>query len=496
MKIRDLKTKTKLITGFSFVIFFGVLLAFLGTSSMINLEIQYNKLLELNKSKKYIYKASNHLSLYIYSKNANDLQISNQNIAFAENVVDSVIPLIIASPWILPSERVYLKKIYEDYQAKYNDYQNIKQKVLEKVKNSDILLSQNEADAEQLKLLRQSEDALIELIENVEQSNRGMVNGTYNGSLGLIIAITLLIIIFSTLIIRYLTNHIRKYLEASKNVAVQFAAGDFGYAIPAEQLLVNDEFGDLIKAMNKLGQSMKQVLSRVLINAENLQSASDQLNMESQSISNGANLQASNVEEVSSSMEEMAANILQNTENAIQTEKISTNALKGIHEVVEKSKKSEEVNKAVAGKIQIINEITFQTNLLALNAAVEAARAGTHGKGFAVVAAEVRKLAERSKLAATDIVELANESSNIASQAWDRMSKTFPEIERSTCLIKDIAAASGEQNINSVHINQAIQQLNNITQQNATAAEKLARSAEILALQAQDLKDQISFFTF
>ncbi|HYX08185.1 MAG TPA: methyl-accepting chemotaxis protein, partial [Bacteroidales bacterium] len=142
----------------------------------------------------------------------------------------------------------------------------------------------------------------------------------------------------------------------------------------------------------------------------------------------------------------------------------------------------------------IINDIAFQTNILALNAAVEAARAGEHGKGFAVVAAEVRKLAERSKVAADEIVSLSVKSVKTTEDAGNMIDDLIPEIQKTARLVQEITAASLEQNSGADQVNGAIQQLNQVTQQNAAASEELATSAEEMANQAEQLRDSISFF--
>ena len=150
--------------------------------------------------------------------------------------------------------------------------------------------------------------------------------------------------------------------------------------------------------------------------------------------------------------------------------------------------------KNIASTTGVINEISFQTNLLALNAAIEAARAGEHGRGFAVVAGEVRKLAERSRLAAKEIGEMANASVLVAQKAGTLLANMMPAAQKTSELVRDIGAASKEQSTGVAQIHQAMGQLNLITQHNASSAEELAATSEEMSAQAQGLQQLIAFF--
>jgi methyl-accepting chemotaxis protein len=309
--------------------------------------------------------------------------------------------------------------------------------------------------------------------------------------------------IFQTSIIGFIIMIIAVFLGSAYVVRINSTIKDIilvsknmseGNLMQKISIQSKDELGELVNYINIMVQSVSKVMRGVKDAAENLTLSTKEIADTANSISQGANESAASFEEVSSSMEEITSIIETTSQNADETNTISSLANKRMLEVADQSKVAVEANRTITNKIKIINDIAFQTNLLALNAAVEAARAGEHGRGFAVVAAEVRKLAENSKKAADEIVALSKTSLDLAENEVNSMIGLIPELEKATRMIQEISSASKEQAQGAVQINDTIQQLSSVTQENASISEELNSSAEEIAKQAEKLRDLIAFF--
>lgn len=306
-----------------------------------------------------------------------------------------------------------------------------------------------------------------------------------------VILMSLLVLSIALFVGRLLYMSIIDPLKRGVVFAKAIGSGDLTATVNVDQ---KDEIGQLASALQGMVDGLKRTVVAIEKNANELVASGSQLKESSQKLSKGASEQAASAEEVSTAIEEMVANIDQNTENAIATEKLTASTVENVNLSSKYSGEAAEAMKTISEKISIISDIAFQTNILALNAAVEAVRAGEQGRGFSVVAAEVRKLAERSKQAANEIVALVNKGLKVTQMAGEKAKALVPDIEKTTVLIKEISAASIEQKTGAEQINLAMQNLNVITQENASSSDELTNSSLHLSSLAANLKDAVGYF--
>ncbi len=280
-------------------------------------------------------------------------------------------------------------------------------------------------------------------------------------------------------------------LRRSVALARQIGSGDLTHRIEAKG---TDEIAELQRAMGDMTTKLSEIVSGVRASSSLVAAGSSRSAETADRLSSGSTEQAAASEQASAAIEEMTANIRQNADNASTTEKIAAQAAEHAGTTGAAVQQSTEAMRAIAEKIAVVQEIARQTDLLALNAAIEAARAGQHGKGFAVVASEVRKLAERSQSAAAEIGELSGRTLSVAEEAGARLERLVPDIRKTAELVSEISAACREQSIGIEQINQAITQLDQVTQANAGAANEMTATAEQLASEAGRLEERAGYF--
>lgn len=306
-----------------------------------------------------------------------------------------------------------------------------------------------------------------------------------------VIVMSLIVLAVALVVGRVLYTSIIEPLKRGVIFAKAIEAGDLTASVEVGS---QDEIGQLSSALQSMAEGLKGTVIAIEKNANELVDSGSKLKESSQKLSKGASEQAASAEEVSTAIEQMVANIDQNTENAIATEKLTASTVENVNLSSQYSGEAAEAMKTISEKISIISDIAFQTNILALNAAVEAVRAGEQGRGFSVVAAEVRKLAERSKQAANEIVALVNKGLKVTQMAGEKAKALVPDIEKTTVLIKEISAASIEQKTGAEQINMAMQNLNVITQENASSSDELTNSSVLLSSLAANLKQAVGYF--
>jgi methyl-accepting chemotaxis protein len=274
-------------------------------------------------------------------------------------------------------------------------------------------------------------------------------------------------------------------------VIKRISAGDFD---GRTEISGNDELAEMAVAIDQMQSNLVETVTISSQLAQDVAAGSTQLQSAAKKVAEGANNQASSVQETAAAMEQITANIRQNAEASNRTQQTSTRLAEDARTCAQAMQRTAAAMKDIADKSMAVEEITRKIELLALNASVEAARAGEHGKGFAVVASEVSKLAELSKQAASAIQQSSVEGKDTAESTNRMLTLLLPEIEKAKDLIQGISVASEEQATGTQQVNVAVRRLDDVTQLNASAATQMAATANSLAKHASDLKKAISWF--
>jgi methyl-accepting chemotaxis protein len=345
----------------------------------------------------------------------------------------------------------------------------------------------------------------FEMQKELAEQDAAAAADTYEHVRNLMLGLGLLILAGAGALSLWTTASIVRPIRRALAVADAVAAGDLTTRV---EVTSKCEAGQLLASLKTMNDNLVKTVATVRAGTEAIGTASSEVAAGNQDLSSRTEQQASSLEETASSMEELTSTVKQNADNARQAntlaEAASGVAARGgqvIHDVVATMEQIHEASGKITDIISVIDGIAFQTNILALNAAVEAARAGEQGRGFAVVAGEVRSLAQRSAAAAKEIKTLIDDSSvkvdtgsRLVREAGSTMGDIVDSVRRVTDILNEITSASQEQSAGIEQINEAITQMDTVTQQNAALVEQAAAASQSMQDQAARLAQAVAVF--
>ena len=403
-----------------------------------------------------------------------------------------------------PEEAKLLQQI-----ADARDYYNVQKAAVTKAKEAnDVETANRVLDEKFIPASNKYQSLLRDLLDMQRQAidaSAVRAEQAAQASLRMQTALSVLLVLLVVACGWLLRSSIVKPLETAIGVARRVAKGDLTGEI---EVTSKDEAGQLLEALREMNHSLRDLVHNVVHGVGNIARATDEIAAGNLELSSRTEQQASSLEETASSMEELTSTVKQTSDNARQANQLAGSAsevaARGgavVRQVVDTMSLIDSSSKKIVDIIGVIDGIAFQTNILALNAAVEAARAGEQGRGFAVVAGEVRNLAQRSAAAAKEIKALIDASvSNVetggvlVAQAGSTMEEIVDSIRRVADIMGEISAATREQTLGIEQINEAVSQMDQTTQQNASLVEEAAAASETLQHQADDLADAMRIF--
>ncbi|QGZ43213.1 methyl-accepting chemotaxis protein [Pseudoduganella flava] len=402
--------------------------------------------------------------------------------------------------------------LYDEFLSLWDRYMAEDAKLRAAVRADDDALAKQLIRGESNKLivaLRGQVDKLVKYYGEGGNDAAKFGDQVYNSSrawiLGLLVCSVILGALGAVLITRWLVNTLGGEPEYAVKLAGKIAAGELNVDVRTRP----GDKSSLMFAMKSMRDSLSNIVGQVRHATDTIASASQQVVAGNMDLSSRTEAQASSLEETAASMEELTSTVRHNSDSARQANELAVNASaiaeqggQVVSQVVEKMGSINESAKKISDITGVIDGIAFQTNILALNAAVEAARAGEQGRGFAVVASEVRNLAQRSAAAAREIKELISDSvdqvesgTKLVNQAGSTMEEVVVSVRRVTDIMGEITVAGQQQSAGIVQVNEAIAQMDAVTQQNAALVEEATAASHSMQDQAASLAQLVSIFT-
>jgi methyl-accepting chemotaxis protein len=517
MTFKHWKVGSKLLGGFFLLVLFGSAVALTGLFNMSKINemagnmyerelmgLSYIK--EANVKLVYVGRArGNYLLATTHQERAGHLANVRKYMAEIDANLDKAQRLFVTAE---------ARQLFAQYASTAKEYEAEMARVFA-LEDREPLSQRSEALTQALAQTRQRADVLDDLLSRLALQKEARARAaaeegaqTFRSARAVMLALTVCSgiagIALGMLITRDLTGQLGGEPREAARIASLIAAGDLGVAIETR---AGDQ-ASMLYAMKQMRDSLARIVGQVRSGAESISTASAQVAAGSLDLSSRTEQQAGSLEETASSMEELTATVKQNADNALEANRLAGKAtavaVKGgeaIHEVVETMGQINDASRKIVDIIAVIDGIAFQTNILALNAAVEAARAGEQGRGFAVVASEVRLLAQRSASAAKEIKLLIGDSvdkveigSKLVTHAGATMNDIVESVRQVTLIIEQISTASREQTRGIEQINQAVADMDQVTQQNAALVEEAAAACDSMQGQAAHLAGLVGVF--
>ena len=508
--MKNFKVRTRLLLGFSSILILMMVVGFGGITGMSRIEAGMKQIVNenvyksdlLNTMSESVHVVSRVTRTIVILRDINEMKAEKVKIDEARNNYDRSWQAL---------EKTTADEKGKILRTRIQEARNAARVVNDKIIEAGLQNKDEEATTAlkaSIPVNKKWQDMIHENIELQKEKTKQSVeeaHAAYQFSRNLLIGLMIFAAIAGCVIALYISNSITQPLNEAVKIADTVASGDLTARIEVQS---QDETGKLMQSLRNMNDSLKEIVGQVRGSGETLATAASEIAAGNQDLSSRTEQQASSLEETASSMEELTSTVRQNGNNAQQANNLAVSAsnvaIKGgaiVSEVVKTMGVINESSKKMVEIINVIDGIAFQTNILALNAAVEAARAGEQGRGFAVVATEVRSLAQRSASAAREIKTLIDDSvdkiesgSKLVNNAGETMTEIVGSIRSVTDIMGEIAAATREQVDGIEQVNQAVSQMDQVTQQNAALVEEAAAAAESMQNQTNALVQLVSVF--